>query len=439
MEKEKLIKRRGTISPGKRGVRNKARKGGSLTIKPIPNLNFVKIQRQVIQAAEEVKKLRNFSFIMKMRKTILATDSADKGTHIDGSIIGIQIKSKAVSSLVSKISSDLTSSAARVKLVRTVMQDKRDFPLSLYRNLMIQAALTIYLGDITPATLQITGQTYRLYLEKIISTHKKGLLVVQSKQLKNVNLDVISVKDLIKMEEDEEREIDENEKLVIQEIKITLKLLEYTDSLDEDTRDSITMTIHLDELNDLSSKHRVNSLFAVSESTESTKNKHMLIVRKTLVALEVIKRIPVLHPIGLKIIAKLQEIDSKLPLPYLIEARFHMQALRILTLRIVMKEFSARPSLTPTFNKAIVAYHKALKRALLSNPKRTDIIVLSEFAQVSYYAYERRKILNLANHGVLKILEMGKKAVDVLAPSNRVYIKQQKDILSALKKMKNID
>lgn len=439
MEKEKLIKRRGTISPGKRGVRNKARKGGSLTIKPIPNLNFVKIQRQVIQAAEEVKKLRNFSFIMKMRKTILATDSSDKGTHIDGSIIGIQIKSKAVSSLVSKISSDLTSSAARVKLVRTVMQDKRDFPLSLYRNLMIQAALTIYLGDITPATLQIAGQTYRLYLEKIISTHKKGLLVVQSKQLKNVNLDVISVKDLIKMEEDEEREIDENEKLVIQEIKITLKLLEYTDSLDEDTRDSITMTIHLDELNDLSSKHRVNSLFAVSESTESTKNKHMLIVRKTLVALEVIKRIPVLHPIGLKIIAKLQEIDSKLPLPYLIEARFHMQALRILTLRIVMKEFSARPSVTPTFNKAIVAYHKALKRALLSNPKRTDIIVLSEFAQVSYYAYERRKILNLANHGVLKILEMGKKAVDVLAPSNRVYIKQQKDILSALKKMKNID
>ena len=439
MEKEKLIKRRGTISPGKRGVRNKARKGGSLTIKPIPNLNFVKIQRQVIQAAEEVKKLRNFSFMMKMRKTILATDSSDKGTHIDGSIIGIQIKSKAVSSLVSKISSDLTSSAARVKLVRTVMQDKRDFPLSLYRNLMIQAALTIYLGEITPATLQITGQTYRLYLEKIISTHKKGLLVVQSKQLKNVNLDVISVKDLIKMEEDEEREIDENEKLVIQEIKITLKLLEYIDSLDEDTRDSITMTIHLDELNDLSSKHRVNSLFAVSESTESTKNKHMLIVRKTLVALEVIKRIPVLHPIGLKIIAKLQEIDSKLPLPYLIEARFHMQALRILTLRIVMKEFSARPSLTPTFNKAIVAYHKALKRALLSNPKRTDIIVLSEFAQVSYYAYERRKILNLANHGVLKILEMGKKAVDVLAPSNRVYIKQQKDILSALKKMKNID
>ena len=115
-----------------------------------------------------------------------------------------------------------------------MLDDKGDFPLSLYRNLMIQAALTIYLGDITPATLQITGQTYRLYLEKIISTHKKNLLVVQSKQLKNVNLDVISVNDLIS--KDEEEELQEHEIVAIQEMKLTLKLLEYAESLDEDTR-----------------------------------------------------------------------------------------------------------------------------------------------------------------------------------------------------------
>ena len=66
MEKEKLIKSKGAISRGKRGISNKARKGGARTIKPIPNLNFVKIQRQIIQATEEVKKLRNFSFMMRM-------------------------------------------------------------------------------------------------------------------------------------------------------------------------------------------------------------------------------------------------------------------------------------------------------------------------------------------------------------------------------------
>ena len=39
--------------------------------------------------------------------------------------------------------------------------------------------------------------------------------------LKNVNLDLISIEDLVKM--DEKEEIDENEELVLQEIKITFK------------------------------------------------------------------------------------------------------------------------------------------------------------------------------------------------------------------------
>ena len=371
--------------------------------------------------------------MLKMRKTILSADTDTKGTHVDASIIGNKADNAEISALVSKIASDPVSSVARVKMVRSVMHDKRDFPLSFYRNLLIQAALTIYLGNITPATLQIAGQTYRLYLEKIITTHKKNLLVVHSKQLKNVNLDVISVKDLIKVDEENEEDIDENEAMVIQEIKITLKLLEYTDSLDEDTRSSITMSMQMDELDELTSKHRVKSLFG---GADSAKNKHTLVVRKTLAALEVMKRIPVLHPIGLKIVAKLQVIDSKLPLPYLMEARLHMQALRILTLRVVMRDLTARPSMTPTFNKAIVAYHKALKRSSFTNPKRGDITVLSEFAQIAYYAYEQRKMLSLANHGVLKILEMGKKAVDVLAPRNRAYLNQQKQIQAALKSMR---
>ena len=403
------------------------------SVTPIPSLDFKKIQRQIVQAAEDINKLSNSSFMLKMRKTILSADTDTKGTHVDASIIGNKADNAEISALVSKIASDPVSTAARVKLVRSVMHDKRDFPLSFYRNLLIQAALTIYLGNITPATLQIAGQTYRLYLEKIIATHKKNLLVVHSKQLKNVNLDVISVKDLIKADDENEENIDENEAMVIQEIKITLKLLEYTDSLDEDTRGSITMSMQMDELDELTSKHRVKSLFG---GADSAKNKHTLVVRKTLAALEVMKRIPVLHPIGLKIVAKLQVIDSKLPLPYLMEARLHMQALRILTLRVVMRDLTARPSMTPTFNKAIVAYHKALKRSSFTNPKRGDITVLSEFAQIAYYAYEQRKMLSLANHGVLKILEMGKKAVDVLAPRNRAYLNQQKQIQAALKSMR---
>jgi len=399
-----------------------------------PNLDFTKIEREIIQITEEVKKFSKASFMMKMRKTLIPEESGSKGRHLDGSIIGNKLKNDEISTLISKIRSEPGSSAARVKLVRTIMRLKQEFPLSLYRDLMIQASLTIYLGDIAPATLQIAGQTYRLYLEKIVSIHKKNLVVIRSDQLKNVNLDLIAIEDLVKMDENEE--IDENEELVLQEIKITLKLLEYTDSLDEDTRSSVTMSMKLDELIDHSSKQKVKRLFGSSGNSGSSKNKYMLIFRKTLAALEIIKRIPILHPIGLKIVAKLQEIDSKLPMPYLIEARLHMQALRIMTLRAIQKDFSARPAMTPTFNKAIIAYHKALKRSSFTNLKPGDITVLAEFSQVAYYSYEQRKVLNLANHGVIKILETGKKAVDALVPRNRIYLNKQKQIHNAIRLMK---
>jgi hypothetical protein len=241
------------------GNSNQAIKGKTLTSNPFPALDFVKIEKEIIRATEEVKKLSGASFIIKMRKKILPSDSDEKGSHLDASIIGNFVKNSSVSSIVSKIGSSPKLSLERVKLVRAVMlDDKGDSPLLLYRNLMIQAALTIYLGDITPATLQITGQTYRLYLEKIISTHKKNLLVVQSNQLKNVNLDVISVNDLIS--KDGEEELQEHELVAIQEMKLTLKLLEYAESLDEDTRGSITMSMHLDELDALFSKKKVRGL-----------------------------------------------------------------------------------------------------------------------------------------------------------------------------------
>ncbi len=315
MEKKDQIEKEFSGTRSSKGGSNNAMKGNSLTTNPFPALDFIKIEKEIILATEEIKKLSRASFILKMRKKIIPADSDEKGSHVDASILGNQVKSASVYAIVSKISSAPKTSLERVKLVRAVMlEDKGDLPLSLYRNLLIQAAITIYLGDITPATLQIAGQTYRLYLEKIISTHKKNLLVVQSKQLKNVNLDVISVNDLISKEDDEE-ELQEHEIKAIQEMKLTLKLQEYSETLDEDTRGSITMSMHIDELDALSSKNKVRSLFGGNSNADTVKNKHLLIVRKTLAAVEVIKRIPVLHPIGIRIVGKLQAFDSKLALP----------------------------------------------------------------------------------------------------------------------------
>ena len=172
MEEEDQIEKEISGSNPSRNSSNQSIKGRSLTSNLFPALDFVKIEKEIIRATEDVKKLSGASFILKMRKKILPSDANEKGSHLDASIIGNLLKSSSVSTIVSKIGSSPKVSLERVKLVRAVMlDDKGDSPLSLYRNLMIQAALTIYLGDITPATLQITGQTYRLYLETVSYTH----------------------------------------------------------------------------------------------------------------------------------------------------------------------------------------------------------------------------------------------------------------------------
>ena len=81
-------------------------KGNAQAITPIPSLNFKKIQRQILQAVEDVNNFSNSSFMLKMRKTIMSADTGTKGAHVDGSIIGNLADNAEVSALVSKIASD---------------------------------------------------------------------------------------------------------------------------------------------------------------------------------------------------------------------------------------------------------------------------------------------------------------------------------------------
>ena len=133
MEEEDQIEKEISGSNPSRDNSNQSIKGRSPTSNLFPALDFVKIEKEIIRATEDVKKLSGASFILKMRKKILPSEADEKGNHIDASIIGNLVKSSSVSTIVSKIGSSPKASLDRVKLVRAVMlDDKGDFPLSLY-------------------------------------------------------------------------------------------------------------------------------------------------------------------------------------------------------------------------------------------------------------------------------------------------------------------
>jgi len=172
-------------------------------------------------------------------------------------------------------------------------------------------------------------------------------------------------------------------------------------------------------------------LGAASEAGQ-TYNKRKLLIRKSMAVVDVARYVPFLHSLGLKVTGRLQDLDSKTAHAFLMEARIHMAAVRLLMLRMQSEDNTARVAIAPTFNKAIVAYRKALKRTSFSDPHRSDLPVMGEFAQVSNFAFQNRELMKLSNDGVLDNLRMAKKAVDAAVIVNRHYGRLQLKILNAI-------
>ena len=276
-DKEELISQGAAASRKQAGMVNKALQSRASSTSPIPNLNFLDFQRKIILITEDIKKLRKSSFLMKMKNTLTSSGpSLDGKSHMDGSLLAKTSKKPGLDSIVSELSKDPTSTTSRVKLIRTLMQDQRQYNLQYYKDLMIQASLPVYLGHITPASLQVASQTYRIYLRQLIAEHKKKLLIVRSSQLKNVNIDMIPVESLIQVDPDQP--IGDEEARIILETKLALKLLDFSRSLDSEIRANITMPLEMTEIEQLSPRHGAVMEFLGNKEIGSTYNKHQLII-----------------------------------------------------------------------------------------------------------------------------------------------------------------
>jgi hypothetical protein len=392
-----------------------------------PNLDFKGVIRQIILATEDIKKQSKSSFLLKMKQSITGDDQESKGGHRNGRVLADLVAPK-LNKEVAELTRDPNFTQARVQLIRGFLQIPGDYEIDVYRDLVVQAALPIYLGDITPASMQLAGQAYRFYINQVIHMHKKQLLLVRSDQLKNVNVDRISTESLIgpdKVPESPE------EADMIREIKMGLRLQEMTKNLDEDIRGAISMPLNLEELDGISSQHGAVMQFLGGEVGQ-TYNKRKLVLRKSYAVLDVIRYIPFLHSLGLKMSGRLQEVEGKMPAPYLMEARIQMQAVRFMMLRLQCEDLSARDSIGPTFNKAIVAYRKALRRTSTSDPQRSDLPVLAEFAQIAYFAFQNRELIRATKDGIHEILKLAKKTIDAAVLVNPRYNRLQMKIQMAL-------
>ena len=387
-----------------------------------PNVNFINFQRQLRGIIKDIKEHKKKVGLKKL------FGSKHENMHVNGSILLKDAPdNKEIVKHVKQLDKEPSNVESRLMLVNAVLAASKDHPLSAHLNLMLQAAIPIYLGDINPTILQIVVHTYRSYLERLGNIHKQNMMAIKSTVLKNVNMSGIDVSD----EDLEDTHVRDGESIKT-EIQIAESLIENCEPVIQSIKTKMTSSLSHEEIEELTAEGKASSSFFGGGEEKVNPNKQNMIIGKAVQAIEMLKQIPLLQGAGLDLAKQLGRIDSKLTYPLVMEGRIQMQALKYQLLRIESGDRTARENMAPVYNLAIVAYRKALKLTSKSTPKKADLPVLTEFGNITHYGYIHRDLMRFTEEGVKTLVKLGKDAVDAAVTVDDSFVPLQKRLESSL-------
>ena len=387
-----------------------------------PNVNFINFQRQLRGIIKDIKEHKKKVGLKKL------FGSKHENMHVNGSILLKDApNNKEIVKYVKQLDKEPSNVESRLMLVNAVLAASKDHPLSAHLNLMLQAAIPIYLGDINPTILQIVVHTYRSYLERLGNIHKQNMMAIKSTVLKNVNMSGIDVSD----EDLEDTHVRDGESIKT-EIQIAESLIENCEPVIQSIKTKMTSSLSHEEIEELTAEGKASSSFFGGGEEKVNPNKQNMIIGKAVQAIEMLKQIPLLQGAGLDLAKQLGRIDSKLTYPLVMEGRIQMQALKYQLLRIESGDRTARENMAPVYNLAIVAYRKALKLTSKSTPKKADLPVLTEFGNITHYGYIHRDLMRFTEEGVKTLVKLGKDAVDAAVTVDDSFVPLQKRLESSL-------
>ena len=387
-----------------------------------PNVNFINFQRQLRGIIKDIKEHKKKVGLKKL------FGSKHENMHVNGSILLKDApNNKEIVKYVKQLDKEPSNVESRLMLVNAVLAASKDHSLSAHLNLMLQAAIPIYLGDINPTILQIVVHTYRSYLERLGNIHKQNMMAIKSTVLKNVNMSGIHVSD----EDLVDTHVRDGESLKT-EIQIAESLIENCEPVIQSIKTKMTSSLSHEEIEELTAEGKASSSFFGGGEEKVNPNKQNMIIGKAVQAIEMLKQIPLLQGAGLDLAKQLGRIDSKLTYPLVMEGRIQMQALKYQLLRIESGDRTARENMAPVYNLAIVAYRKALKLTSKSTPKKADLPVLTEFGNITHYGYIHRDLMRFTEEGVKTLVKLGKDAVDAAVTVDDSFVPLQKRLESSL-------
>ena len=390
-----------------------------------PNINFIGFQKQLREIAKDIKQSNKKTGLNKI------FGSKRENPLVDGSILLSEAPdNKEVSKLIKNLDNNPTNSLARLRLVNVVLGVRKDHHLQTHLDMMLQASIPIYLGDISPTFLQAVVHAYRSYLERLANIHKHKMMAIRSEELKNVNMSGIDVDD----EFTEDENVDDMAS-VKTEIQIAEALIENCESVIQNIKTKMTLSLSHEEIEELIAGEKASSSFFGGVEEKVDPNKQNMIISKAVQAIEMLKQIPLLQGAGLDLAQQLGRIDNKLTYPLVMEGRIHMQALNYQLLRVESGDRSAQENMAPVYNLAVVAYRKALKLTSKKTPKKADLPVLTEFGNITFYGFIHRDRMRFTEEGIKTLVKLGKDSVDAAVNIDDSFVPLQKRLETSMNEL----
>ena len=369
-----------------------------------PNINFIGFQKQITNIIKDIqdhhKKHRLHKFV----------SNKSENPHVDGRILqSLAPENKEVVKLIKNLDKEPGNPLARLRLVKIVMADHKDIHLDDLLKLMLQASIPIYLGDISPTFLQLVIFTYRAYLERLANTHKHKMMAIRSDQLKHVNMSGIDMSDHGYDDEDSHVSDIVSAKT---EIQVAESLINECETILLNIKSRMTSSLSSDEIDELITGTQSTSSFFGFSQEKISSTKQNMIISKAIKAIDTLKQIPSLQGACLELAKQLGRVDNKLTYPLVMEGRIQMQALKFIQMRVENGDRTARENMAHVFNRAVVAYRKALKLISKSSPKKADIPVLTEFGNLTHYGFMHRDLMRFTEDGIRALVLLGKESLD---------------------------
>ena len=388
----------------------------------LKHLNFGKIQQHLVGLTEEARRVHKQSIVEKL-KGFLFSEAEEGGLehagHLTGRVLLPLVGEQESKEWIDALESDPAVIPPRIQLVHAALSSRKKAKFTVYRDLLIQASLPIYIGHITPRNLQVALQAYQRYLNRLIHFGKHKIVSLRSKQLGRVNIDRLSIKDLV--DGLEEEEVDPEHQVVGQEMRCANRMIRQGGDLMKRLKSGFTIPLDLSDLNRQDPRIFEGGFLGDVAANRVVPDKEALLIRKVAATLEFIREVPPLHSLGLMVASRMQEVEPHSAQSYLMEARIRLEATRLYILRYEHGDFSAKSGIPPTFRQAFNAFRKGLQLIKIDHPKDQDLSAMGEYMDLVQFVHLHRPLLMITHEALQQMLRVAHKAMLAAAERDGRY------------------